>query len=244
MKALIVGASAGVGRALSETLATHGYSMILVASDAQDLESQASYLRLVYGVRVKVVAADANRAEDFLGRILLAAEDFGHIDGLFFPIGVSLNNDRGMLSIGEARFLFETNFLIIAGIIGHFLPDFLASGRGNIVGFGSVAAIRGRGSNMVYSAAKRGLESYFESLQHLVAGTDIRVQLYRLGYINTQQSFGKHLLFPSISPNKVAQEVVGNLDIDQRFFYFPRYWAFVANMVAFLPWGIFKKLNF
>ena len=240
----MVGASAGVGRALSEVLASHGYSLILVASDAVDLEKQANHLRLLYGVNVKTVSADASRPETCLEEICMVAEDFGHIDGIFFPIGASKDNDRGVLPIGEVRFLLNINLVIIIGVIGYFLPKFLALGQGNIVGFGSIAAIRGRGANMVYSAAKRGLESYFESLRHLVSDTDIRIQFYRLGYIATQQSFGKNLMFPLTTPKKVAERVFRNLENDQSFFYFPRYWSIVAKLVAFLPWIVFKKLRF
>ncbi len=240
----MVGASAGVGRALSEVLATHGYSLILVASDIHDLEKQAAHLRLLYGVTVKIVSADASRPEIFLEKICMVAENFGQIDGIFFPIGAAKNNDRGTLTIGEAQALININLVIIIGIIGHFLPKFLALGRGNIVGFGSIAAVRGRGANMVYSAAKRGLESYFESLRHLVSDTNVRVQFYRLGYIATQQSFGKNLLFPTTTPKKAAEKIFYNLEDEESFYYFPRYWAIVAKLVKFLPWMVFKKLHF
>ena len=62
LKALVVGASAGVGRALSEALAQRGNALLLVASDARDLERQASHLRSMYSVQVATVAANAARA--------------------------------------------------------------------------------------------------------------------------------------------------------------------------------------
>lgn len=244
MRALVVGASAGVGRALSEALAMRGDALLLVASDTRDLEAQAAHLRLVYDVHVEIVVADASRPAECLDSIRLAASTFGYIDGLFFPIGVSQPDDRGTLPFGEVRRLFDVNLLMIVGVIGHFLPNLLMSDRGCIVGFGSVAAIRGRRANVIYAAAKRGLESYFESLRHLTAKTGVRVQFYKLGYVATQQSFGQSLLFPQVMPQAVAKAIVRNLASDRGLTYVPRYWSIIANIVSWLPWIVFKRLDF
>jgi short-subunit dehydrogenase len=244
MRALVVGASAGVGRALSEALASRGDSLLLVASDVNDLEAQAAHLRLVYDIYVQTLAVDASQPTDCLDGIRISAETFGHIDGIFFPIGVSHSDDRGFLSIAEGQQIINANLLIVIGVISQFLPDLLASENGSIVGFGSVAAIRGRRTNIVYAAAKRGLESYFESLRHLTVNTGVKVQFYRLGYVATQQSFGKNLLFSPISPQQVARTVVRNLGKNTGLINFPRYWSIVAKMISVLPWFIFKRLNF
>ena len=244
MNALIVGASAGVGRALSEELAARGHTLLLVASDARDLEVQAAHLRLVHGVHVEVATFDTSRPADYLKNIQLAANTVDTIDALFFPIGYSRPDDRGTLNMEESRKLLEANLGIVIGVISLLLPDLLAARNGYIVGFGSVASIRGRRANIVYSAAKRGLESYFESLRHLTGQTGIRVNFYRLGYVATQQTFGKSLLFRPIAPQTVAQAVVDNLDNDQGLVYFPRYWSIISRLISALPWFIFKRLDF
>jgi short-subunit dehydrogenase len=244
VKALILGASAGVGRALSKALAARGNELLLVASDSRDLEAQARYLRLIYDVHVETVVADAGRPTECLNSIQLAANKFGEIEGFFFPIGMSRTDDRGTLSFFELQSLFDANLLIVVGLISSFLPSLLVSNRGNIVGFGSVAAIRGRRANVVYAAAKRGLESYFESLRHITFHTNVQVQYYKLGYVSTQQSFGKHLLFPQVEPQKVANLVVQNLGGGQGTIYFPRFWSVIAHLTSLIPWQIFARLDF
>jgi len=244
VRALLVGASAGVGRALSEALAARGDALLLVASDARDLVPQASHLRLMYGVHVEIVAADAIRPEEFLGKIISTAQSFGEIQGLFFPIGASRNDDFGTLPVDEARWLIDANLLTVMAVVGHFLPFLLAANHGCIVGFGSIAAIRGRRTNIVYAAAKRGLASYFESLRHIAAQSKVRVQFYQLGYVATQQTFGRRLLFRPAHPAEIAAVVVQNLDRDIGMRYLPRYWALIAWLVSVLPWAIFKRLHF
>lgn len=244
MRALIVGASAGVGRALSEALAARGAALLLVASDARDLDTLAAHLRLVYRVEVYTIAVDATRVAACVEQVGKAAATFGAIDSLYFPIGASRADDRGLLGGEQASAILNTNLAVVIGLTTRFLPQLLELPQAHIIGFSSIAATRGRSANVVYSAAKRGLESYFESLRHLTAATGVRVQIYRLGYVATQQSFGQRLLFPTATPQQVAQVVVRNLGRDVGKMFFPRYWILIALAVSWLPWPIYKRLNF
>ena len=244
MRALIVGASAGVGRALCESLAQRGAALLLVASDARDLDALAAHLRLIYRAEVETVAVDATRVAECIEEVGRTAASFGLIDSLYFPIGASRRDDLGLLEMDHASAILNSNLTVVIGLTARFLPQLLALPQARIVGFSSIAAIRGRKTNVVYSAAKRGLESYFESLRHLTAATGVRVQLYRLGYVATQQSFGQRLLFPVVTPRQVAQEVLRNHDKDIGKRFFPRYWALIALAVSWLPWSIYKKLDF
>lgn len=244
MRALVLGASAGVGRALCEALSARGVALLLVSSDIRDLEALAAHLRLVYGVDVKTVAADATDVAEFVDAVDKAAAESDGIDSLYFPIGVSHEEDRGLLSEKQATAIISANLTVVIAVTARFLPRLIALPRARIVGFGSIAAIRGRSSNVVYSAAKRGLESYFESLRHIAADSGLNVQFYRLGYVATQQSFGQRLLLPVVTPQQVAREVVLNLDKDIGRISFPRYWSLVGLVVSLVPWKIYKKLNF
>jgi short-subunit dehydrogenase len=244
VRALIVGASAGVGRALSELLAARGYDLVLLSSDDHDLLALAAHLRLMHGVQVTGIAADASQPESCLEQVKSAIETFRVFDSVFFPIGASRTDDRGLLSLSEAQSLLNVNLVTVVGVTSYVLPRMLEARQGTLVGFGSVAAIRGRGSNVVYAAAKRGLMSYFESLQHLTSHTGVHVHFYQLGYVATQQSFGKRLLFSPATPERIAETVVRNLGQDRTLTFLPGYWAFIARIVSNLPWPIFKRLDF
>lgn len=244
MRALIMGATAGVGRALSEALARRGYALLLVASDERDLDAQANHLRLLHDAEVETLAADASQPERCLDLVGAAVAAFGPIDAWLFPIGASREDDRGLLTLPEARRLLEVNLLVVMGLVGMALPGLLARGKGVIVGFGSVAAARGRGANVIYAASKRGLESYFESLRHLAGDSGVAVQYYKLGYVATQQTFGKRLLFSAVSPQRVAQTVARNLDHGGLTRCFPAFWGLITRLVSWLPWPLYKRLRF
>lgn len=244
MNAIVVGASAGLGRALSEALAACGHDLVLVAQDARDVEAQAAALRLQYSIRVVAIAADAADLDRLLALLRNATSQMAEIDGLFFPAGFTFGNDSGTLGATETRRLLDVNLTSVMVTVADFLPALLVSGPANIVGFGSIAAIRGRNANVVYAAAKRALASYFESLRHRCVGSDVHVQFYHLGYLDTQQTFGRRLLFPPASPDRIARYVVKNLNRDKGTIFLPRYWTVIAAILKLLPWSIYKKLQF
>lgn len=244
MTAVVMGASAGVGRALSEALAARRHDLLLIAGDAEDLGILAAHLRTVHGIEVTTVVVDASDPVSSVDHIAQAAAAHTDIDALYFPIGASRRDDLGELDAAGILALVNVNLSVVAALTAYLLPRLRAQPKARIVGFGSIAAVRGRSGNIVYSAAKRGLESYFESLRHLCAGSAVRVQFIRLGYVESQQSFGQRLLFPAATPGQVAEHVMAIADRDRAAHYFPRFWSLIALAVAWLPWPLYKKLNF
>lgn len=243
MTTLILGASAGIGRALARLLAAKGHRLVLVARGADDLDAEARHLRLVHGAQVEWLAADAAAPAEIL-RILTGLRTGPPIRTLLFPIGLTHELDDGLLPAAALTALIDANLTSVMAVAGLFLPEMLASDVGNIVCFGSIAAIRGRGANIAYAAAKRGLESYFESLRHRLAATGVRVQFYRLGYVATQMSFGKALRLPSASPEWIAEQVVRNLGRDVPLRHLPRFWAGIGALTKALPWRVYRRLQF
>lgn len=115
---------------------------------------------------------------------------------------------------------------------------------GEIAGFSSVAALRGRRRNVVYAAAKRGLESVFESLRHAGADDHVRVHLFRLGYIENQQTRGLPLPFPLAKPAAVARFVYRRLAGAGGRHTYPAFWVLVGWLLARVPWFLFRRLRF
>lgn len=244
MNVLVFGASAGLGRYVAEAFARSGHDLLLIASDYRDLEATANDLRLRFGVRVEPCVCQVGTDTDWFDPLTSRIRTFGVLDALMFPIGASSEDDQGFLGLDEARRIVDINFLAVAATVSFTLPDMLRCGKGVIVGFGSVASARGRSRNVVYSAAKRGLQSYFESLRHITAGSGVRTQFFQMGYLRTQQSFGRHLLFPPADPRDLAREIVGGLHTREGVFFRPKYWRFVILVLRLLPWFVFRRLSF
>ena len=80
-----------------------------------------------------------------------------------FPIGLMFEDDNLDLDVDKASKILNANYLSIGFMINQ-LKEYYTDKDFLIVGFGSVSGILGRNLNNFYAAAKRSLESHFESL--------------------------------------------------------------------------------
>jgi short-subunit dehydrogenase len=244
-RAVVVGASAGVGRALAEELARQGYDLVIGARHTDDLDALAADLELRHCVAVTPRPIDLCGPADAIERY--AAECFarlGAVDAVLVTAGAVDEADDGTASPAVTATLVQTNFLGVVTLVGAFVDGFERNGGGTIVLFSSIAAAVPRGRNVVYGAAKAALEHYGRSLQHRLAGTAVRVQVYALGYVDTAMAQGRRLLLPPANPRRIAGSVVEGLQRDHRLTYLPRYWGAVTFGLRHLPWPIYRRLRF
>ncbi len=244
MTYVIVGASAGLGRALASRLAALKANLVLISSDLRDLEAMASDLVVRHSISVATVQANLTRENSFLDRIAESAEKLGPLEGLLLPVGAVVPGDDETLGNQGALEILQINFSAVVSITKRLYPLLKARGRGSIVGFGSIASIRGRKSNMHYAAAKRALQSFFESLRHAAVGSGVIVQFYMIGYLDTSLAFGIPTPLPKASPEVLSTRVVAHLRKDLGVVHYPRYWRLISMMVRMTPWFIFKRMKF
>lgn len=242
MTALVVGASSGLGRALASELARHKHDLLLVASDARDLEAIAADLALRHGIAVKTLALDLGRDANPGARILSALEGMAPLDALVLAAGQSRSDDDFSLDVAGIGQLLAINLHAPLTIAHALLPTLLET-RGVIVLFGSVAAVRGRGRNVVYAASKRGLVSFYESLRQRYRPRELRVQLYQLGFLATNLTYGMALPVAAADPVAVAKVVVDRLARRSGRWYLPRKFALIALVLRALPWSLYRRMR-
>jgi short-subunit dehydrogenase len=241
---LIVGGSSGLGRALAERFAQAGHALVLVSSDLRDTSALASDFGLRYGVPVRAVVSDLALSEvDFRG-IDEALSALPPLAGLLIPVGMNRDADRPGQPPEALEALTRANYTAPCKIIDHYLPSLRSGSSGLIVGFGSVAATRGRTRNAAYSAAKRALASYFESLRHSLSESGVVVQFYVLGYLDTHLSFGVDTPLPRAAPAVCAERVFRHREEDFGSAFFPSYWRPLCFVLRLLPWFVFRRLAF
>ncbi|MBA8887751.1 short-subunit dehydrogenase [Dokdonella fugitiva] len=242
MTAVVVGASSGLGRALANELARCGHALLLVASDLRDIDAIAADLRIRHGATVRSLALDLAREADPGARVAAALEGLPPLASVLLPVGLSRADDDFGLDAARIGELLAIN-LHAPFAIAHALLPRLREARGVIVLFSSIAAVRGRGRNVVYAAAKRGIESLYESLRQRHRETELRVQLYRLGFLATNLTHGLALPMPAAAPDDVARLVVERLRRGSARWYLPRRFALVAMVVRLLPWPLFRRMQ-
>ena len=244
MTFIIIGASAGLGRSLAEKFASEKHDLILISSDSRDLIPLKSDLEIRFKVRIVPLEISFKQIPLDYDQIIDSLRNLSPLEGILFPIGHLSSNDVPGLDADTVIETFNINLISICLTVNYFLNS-LKERKSVIMGFGSVAAIRGRTRNATYAASKRGLESFFESLRHSLQNSNVIVQFYVLGYLDTSLSFNhKTMFFKRADVTELSEIVYENRFKDFGTTVYPKEWKLVKLLLPFIPWKIFKKINF
>ncbi len=242
---LILGANAGIGRALAAEFASHQYDLILAGRDLEELQALAADLNLRHNVSARaerVDVLDFEALESALAAVHRSCRRFaGGSRSLHRLPGRSRNGTEG----------FERS----APDSGHKLhrirclplkswPAILSrSDKGFICALSSVAGDRGRQSNYLYGSAKGGLTTYLQGLRNRLYHSGVHVITVKPGFVDTRMVFGKAKLPLVASPEAVAREIYRAVKRRKNVVYIPWFWRVIMFMVRLIPEGLFKKLR-
>jgi len=169
-RALVTGASGGIGRALVERLCAEGAQLLLVARQQDALQALAAR----YPERVELVAADITQRA---GReaVLAAARRFGGLNTLINAAGV---NRFSLLEQHEEEGLAELiglNVTATLQLTHRLLPLLRQQSRALLVNLGSTFGSIGYPGFSAYCASKFALRGFSEALRRELADTQVKV---------------------------------------------------------------------
>ncbi len=181
-RALITGATAGLGAEFARQLAADGYDLVLVARNAERLAERAAELRAT-GVNVEVLAADLTDPQQLEGVAARLAQ-------AEHPVGVLVNNAGfGLPAEFEqneyAREAQHLQLLVAAPMrLTHAaLPGMIARGGGQIINVASVAGFIPRGS---YGACKAWVIQFSRWANLAYRSRGVRVTAVCPGFVHTE----------------------------------------------------------
>ena len=190
-RALVTGASSGIGAAFAERLARDQYDLIVVARRRKRLEALAERLHQAHHVTVEVIVADLTQpaelhaaemriAEDTALELLVNNAGFGG----YMPF-VALDPDR-------AEELIRLQVVAVTRLTRAALPGMVARGHGAIINVSSRLAFSGALSSptmpkrATYAATKAYINTFTQILHDELAGTGVRVQALCPGVVRTE----------------------------------------------------------
>jgi short-subunit dehydrogenase len=182
-RALITGASAGIGAEFARQLAARGIDLVLIARDRDRLELLASELRSRYAVTVEVLAADLVTTEGLAEAERRVATSTDPIDILVNNAGFGLRADFESTSLEDELRLLELLVTAPLHLSHRVLVPMLARGSGTIINIGSVAAYSPRGT---YGAAKSWVLSFSRWAHVHYRDRGVRVTAVMPGFVRTE----------------------------------------------------------
>lgn len=180
-KAIVTGASRGIGRAVAERFAAEGATVALMSRNQAALDEVAARLP---GAIAR--AADVSVAEEFRAALEDVLSELGGADILVNNAG---GNSFSMPVVATRFSGWEKTMRLNVDSIVHacqmVLPGMLAQGSGSVINMSSVVALRGGPLMAHYAAAKSAVVSLSQSLAIECASSGVRVNSLLPGWIDT-----------------------------------------------------------
>ncbi|MFM8773898.1 MAG: SDR family NAD(P)-dependent oxidoreductase [Actinomycetota bacterium] len=184
-RALVTGASRGIGRAIAIAYAKAGADVAILARNAELLDGVAAEISAL-GRRAVVATADVLDAEATRSAVSGAIAELGGLE-------ILVNNAGGnsfSIPVAQMRMsgwdkTMRLNLDSIMHITQESLPGLAASKNGSIINVSSVAGLRGAPTMAHYGAAKAALLSLTQSLAIETAWMGVRVNALVPGWIDT-----------------------------------------------------------
>lgn len=183
-RALITGASSGIGKATALAFAKAGIDVALVSRSQDKLEAVATAAREA-GVQAKAYALDLAKVEQVEAEIRAIAQDFGGIDILVNSAGIGYTNLLGDTPLSEWQHTIALNLTSVFQCIVGLLPSLRQQQRGTIINVASIAGQQPFPSWGAYNVSKAGLIALSKTLAAEERSHGIRVVTICPGAVNT-----------------------------------------------------------
>ena len=170
-RAIVTGASSGLGVEFARLLAADGYNVVLVARSVDKLEALAGELRLQYGITADVFGQDLG-AHDAAARIVAAVPD---CDVLVNNAGFASNGAFATLDPARVDEEVAVDIVSLTQLTRAYLPGMLARGSGRVLNVASTASFLPGPFMAVYYAAKAYVRSFSEALWEETRGSGVTV---------------------------------------------------------------------
>ncbi|MBW3663811.1 MAG: SDR family oxidoreductase [Actinobacteria bacterium] len=185
-RALVTGASAGIGRSFAKHLAAEGSDLVVVARTEPQLKDLATELEDRHGVSVEVLAADLT-VEDELARVELRLRDQDRpVDLLINNAGFGTHGRFHELDVETEESQIRLNVIALVRLTHAALAAMVARGRGGVVNVASLGAFQPDPFFATYGATKSFVLSFTEAVANELRTSPVTVSCVAPGLTRTE----------------------------------------------------------
>ena len=183
--AVITGAGSGIGRASAKLFIAEGAKVVVAEVD----ETLGAASAREAGAGARFIRTDVTDEESVKQMVRQTRDAFGRIDVLLNCAGGSLREDKPVTEVDLSIWDRTINLDLKGPFLccRHVLPVMVEQGKGSVVNFSSVVALRGNHIAHVYVSAKGGLISFTQALAGAYSPKGIRVNAICPGVVLTDR---------------------------------------------------------
>lgn len=235
-KAIIIGASSGIGKALARELAQNKYRVgITGRREAHLLELQKEQPE-----QIQIAAFDTTEP-NAIEQLEALEKRLGGIDLFIISAGIGhLNLDYDYSLENETN---QLNVVAFTRLVNWSMRYFEKQGWGHLVNISSVASRRGGRQAPAYSASKAYQSIYLEGMAQKVAYDKLPIYTtdVRPGFVKTAMAKADKMFWVS-SKEKAARQIFQSIQRKKRIVYISRRWVIIAWILERIPWFIYKRM--
>jgi len=183
-KALITGASAGIGKTYARKLAKRGYDLVLVARDVARLEALAAELKAA-GAASEIIAADLTQSED-VARVEQKLESDPAISFFLNNAGIATVEKNLQTKVATIERLVAINVTAATRLCLAAGRAFTARKSGTIVNMASAVSVNPERFNAVYSGSKTFILALSQALTKDLTENGVTIQTVLPGAVRTE----------------------------------------------------------
>jgi len=236
-KAIIIGATSGIGKELAKVVSQNNYIVGLAGRRTHLLDELKEGLPRETFIKY----IDVAKPDDAMNQLNNLISEMGDIDLIVISSGTGfINHDLNWAQEKETIDVNVSGFVSMSNIAMH---HFISKGSGHLVGISSIAAIRGDDTAPAYSASKAFISNYMAGLRKKIskAGLCIVVTDIKPGFVDTAMAKGDGLFWVA-SPQKAAQQIYKAIERKKKHAYITKRWRLIGWLMKTMPEFVYNRM--
>ena len=239
-RAIVIGASSGIGAAVVRELVQGGGRVGALARRGDLLDQLAGSLPAGSVIARVHDVHDFDAVPELFDALV---RELGGVDLVVFAAGIMPKTGRDEYDTAKDLDQLAVNLGACIAWCNQAAMTMRAQRRGTIVGISSIAGERGRKGNPVYCTSKAAMNTYLEALRNRLAESGVHVCTIKPGFIDTDMTKGLPGLFWLISAEAAARAILKAARSRANERFVPRRWWFVAQVLRLIPSFVFRHLH-
>jgi short-subunit dehydrogenase len=236
-RAIIIGASSGIGRELAKVFSQDGYVVGLTGRRVDLLNSLQQELSTPSFVK----RMDVSQPSEAICRLEELICEMGNVDLIVISAGVGFINTE--LEWEKEKAAIDVNVAGFAAMANVAVKHFVGQSSGHLVGISSIAALRGSGAAPAYNASKAFASNYMEGIRQKVSKLKLPIVItdVKPGFVDTAMAQGEGLFW--VAPaEKAARQIFDVIKSRSKHAYVTKRWRMIAWLLKIAPDYVYNKM--